>query len=56
MNFDGFPGLSVTADSGATIPALGLIGVGLFVAGGVLLVAAVVLIAVPVVLAIRRTS
>jgi len=34
MNFDGFPGLSVTSDSGATIPALGWIGVGLFVAEG----------------------
>lgn len=47
MNPNGSSGLSVTADAGATSPALGRIDAGLFVASGVLLVAAGVHIAAP---------
>jgi len=53
MNADARAGVSVTADAGATVPDLGWIAVGLFVVGGVLLLAAVALIAVPVARASR---
>ena len=56
MNSDASPGVSVTADAGATVPALGWIAGGLLVAGGVLLIAGTVLIAVPVVRAHRRSA
>jgi hypothetical protein len=51
MNADGRPGVDVSADLGATIPALLGIGVGVLIAGGVFLIGAVLLI----VGAIRRT-
>ena len=54
MNPNGSAGLSVTADAGATVPALSWIEAGLFVVGGLLLVGAVLLIAVPVSRASRR--
>jgi hypothetical protein len=54
MNHDGSPGVSVTADAGATIPALGWIAGGLLTAGGALLIAGTLLIAVPVLRAHRR--
>jgi hypothetical protein len=54
MNRDGSPGVSVTADAGATIPALGWIAGGLLTAGGALLIAGTLLIAVPVLRAHRR--
>lgn len=53
MNANGSPGVSVTADAGATVPDLAWIAVGLFAAGGVLLALAVALIVVPVVRASR---
>ena len=56
MNSDASPGVSVTADAGATIPALGWIAGGLLVAGGVLLISGTVLIAVPVVRAHQRSA
>ena len=54
MNPDASPGVSVTADASATLPALGWIAAGLFAAGGLLLAAGAVLIVVPVVRASRR--
>jgi hypothetical protein len=54
MNPDASPGVVVTADAGATIPALGWITGGLFAVGGVLLVAGATLILVPVMRASRR--
>ena len=48
MNADGRPGVSVTADAGATVPDLRWIAVGLIGVGAVLLASAIVLIAVPV--------
>ncbi len=48
MNADGRPGVSVTADAGATVPDLRWIAAGLIGVGAVLLVSAIVLIAVPV--------
>ena len=56
MNSDASPGVSVTADTGATVPALGWIAGGLLLAGGVVLIAGTVLIAVPVVRAHRRPA
>ena len=53
MNATGSPGVSVSADVGATVPDLGWIAVGLFIAGGVLLLAAVPLVVVAVVRASR---
>jgi hypothetical protein len=53
MNADASPGLSVTADVGATVPDLVWIAVGLLAAGGLLLLTAGVLIVVPVVRASR---
>ena len=54
MNPDARPGVSVTADAGATLPALGWIAAGLLAAGGLLLAGGAVLIVVPVVRASRR--
>ena len=54
MRPDGNPGLSVSADAGATVPALGWIEVTLFIIGGLLLIGAVLLIAVPILRASRR--
>jgi hypothetical protein len=45
--------VSITADAGATLPALGWIAAGLFAAGALLLAAGAVLIAVPAVRASR---
>ena len=53
MNADGSGGVSAKADIGATIPDLVWLAVGLFIAGGVLLIAAVVLVSVSVVRASR---
>ncbi len=47
MHPDATRGVSVTADIGATLPGLVWVAVALFVAGGLLLVAAASLIAVP---------
>ena len=54
MRSDGSRGLSITADAGATVPALGWIDAGILAAGAVLLVAAILLITLPVVLVGRR--
>lgn len=48
MNPDARAGVTVSADIGATVPDLVWLAVVLFIAGGLLLVAAVVLVAVPV--------
>lgn len=53
MNANGAAGVSVTADVAATVPDLAWIAVGLFAAGGSLLLAAVMLIVIPVVRAGR---
>jgi hypothetical protein len=53
MNADGSAGVSVNADAAATVPDLAWIAVGLFAAGGVLLLIAVALVVVPVVRASR---
>ncbi len=54
MNPDGGAGVAVTASAGATIPSLGWIAGGLFIAGGILLVAGAALIIVSVTRAGRR--
>lgn len=54
MRSDGSRGLSITADAGATVPALGWIDAGILAAGAILLVAAILLITLPIVLASRR--
>lgn len=56
MNPDASPGLSVRGDAGATIPGLRWIAVGLFVAGGLLLLVAVLLVALAVSRASRRAT
>ncbi|HUY29679.1 MAG TPA: DUF4389 domain-containing protein [Acidimicrobiales bacterium] len=56
MNPDGSAGVSVTADAGATVPALGWISAGLFAVGGLMLVGAVLLVAIPVARASRRVT
>jgi hypothetical protein len=48
MNADASPGLSVSADVGATVPDLGWIAAGLLAGGGLLLLIAGALIIVPV--------
>jgi hypothetical protein len=53
MNASGRPGVSVTADAGATVPDLGWIAAGLIATGVVLLACAVALIAVPIARASR---
>ncbi len=53
MNAGGRPGVSTTAEVGATLPDLAWIAVGLFAVGGVLLIAGVVMIVVPAVRAAR---
>lgn len=55
MYRDARPGVSVTADAGATLPALGWIAGGLFAAGGVLLLAGILLLVIPIVKVSRRT-
>jgi hypothetical protein len=54
MRPDGSRGLAITADLGATVPALGWIDAGLFIGASVFLIAAVLLITLPIVLASRR--
>jgi hypothetical protein len=44
MNADGSPGVSVSADAGATAPVLGWVAVGLLIGGAVLLLAGVALL------------
>jgi hypothetical protein len=56
MRPDGSRGLSVTADVGATVPALGWIDAGLFAVGGSFLIGAILLITPPIVLASRRPA
>lgn len=56
MNPDAAPGLSVTANAGATLPSLGWIAGGLFAAGGLLLIAGALLIIIPVTRAGRNPS
>lgn len=53
MNANGSPGVSVSADAGAMVPALTGIAVGLLIAGVVVLAGAVTLIVIPVRLASR---
>lgn len=53
MNTDASPGVSVTADAGATVPDLGWLATGLLIAGGVFLVLAGVAVTVPIVRASR---
>ena len=53
MNADGSPGLTVTADIGAEVPALPWVAAGLLIGGAVMLVLGVVLIVVPTVRASR---
>lgn len=53
MNPDAAAGVSVTADAGATLPALAWLAAGLFVVGGALLLAGVVLVTISVVRASR---
>jgi len=54
MRPDGAAGVSVSADVGATVPALRWVYGGILTAGGLLLIGAAVLIVVPIVLASRR--
>lgn len=54
MNTDGSRGVSVAADAGATLPALGWIATGLYVVGGLLLIGGVLLVVLPTVRASRR--
>ena len=56
MRPDGNRGLSITADVGATVPALGWIGAGILIGAVVLLVAATLLITLPIVFASRRAD
>ena len=56
MNADASPGVSVSADAGATLPALTAAAIGLMAGGVVLLGIAVVLIAVPVIQAGRPAA
>ncbi len=54
MQPDGTRGVSVTADAGATVPALGWIDAAILTVGGILLIAAILLITLPIVFASRR--
>lgn len=56
MNTSAAPGVAVTADAGATVPALTGIAVGLLVAGVVVAAGAIALIVIPVRLAGRRPA
>ncbi len=56
MRPDGGRALSITADVGATVPALGWIDAAILMAGGVLLIAAILLVTLPIVFASRRSS
>jgi hypothetical protein len=53
MNANGAPGVSITADVGATVPDLGWLAGGLIAIGGLLMAAAVAMIAIPIVRAGR---
>lgn len=53
MNANGAPGVAVTADAGATVPALTGVAVGLLIGGVIALAGAVALIVIPVRLASR---
>jgi hypothetical protein len=54
MRPNGSRGLSLTADAGATVPALGWIDVAIFTVGVILLIAAILLITLPIAFASRR--
>ena len=56
MRPDGGRALSITADVGATVPALGWIDAAILMAGGMLLIAAILLVTLPIVFASRRSS
>jgi len=56
MHPDARPGISVTADAGATIPGLGWIAAGLLIPGALLAVGAVLLVVLSIVRASRRSS
>ena len=56
MNTSAAPGVAVTADAGATVPALTGIAIGFLVAGVVVAAAAIALIVIPVRLAGRRPA
>ena len=56
MRPDGSSGLSVVADVGATIPALGWISAVFLAVGAILLIAAVLLITLPFIIVSRRSK
>ena len=56
MRPDGSRGLSISADAGATVPALRWIDAVIFAIGGILLIAAILLITLPIVSASRRQT
>ena len=56
MRPDGSRGLSIAADIGATVPALGWIDAAVFAIGGIVLIAAILLITLPIVFASRRPN
>ena len=56
MRPDGSSGLSVVADVGATIPALGWISAVFLAVGAILLIAAVLLITLPFIIVSRRAK
>ena len=55
MRPDGSRGLSIAADVGATVPALGWIDAAIFTIGAILLIAAILLVTLPIVFASRRS-
>lgn len=56
MRPDGSRGVAITADAGATVPALGWIDAAVLTVGGVVLIAAILLITLPIVFASRRPA
>jgi hypothetical protein len=56
MRPDGTCGLSITADVGATVAALGWIDAGILLSGSILLIAGILLITLPIVFAGRRSE
>jgi hypothetical protein len=56
MRPDGSRGLSISADVGATVTALGWIDAAIFAIGGILLIVAILLITLPIVFASRRPT
>jgi len=56
MRPDGSRGLSIAADVGATVPALGWIDAAIFAIGAILMIAAILLITLPIVFASRRPN